>query len=103
MRRGRVTSTRGTNRTPAKGTKLRELVIRLLSPQGITLQEAGGAGASGRFDNLRNYGGWDIRGFLVPCDTGSNHRVVTAYRIVGRHLDNGRYRSLIQGIAREQK
>lgn len=91
--------------TPAKGTKLRRLILLMLRPQGVTMGEAAaelGVGhLSGQLAILTDFGGWDVRRFPVanPSPTSlRSHVLVSAYRIVGRDRWGGGYRSLLGGL-----
>lgn len=99
--------------TPAKGTKIRKLVLMLLRPTGVTHAEVAAAlewahrgSFNAQLELLETLGGWDIRRFSIPNPNhidgsgrgkGSTNRMILAYRIVGRHRWKSGYRSFING------
>jgi len=87
---------------PAKGTKLRQMIILLLRPQGATIAEIAGVTNQsinniwGLIDKLQDFRGWDIRGFPDPSAKGRPGRNNKIYKIVGKTTDSGRYKDLVR-------
>lgn len=91
--------------TPAKGTKTRELILRMLREEGLTSAEALNAGLirhnsslTGIIARLEYECGFDIR-VIGSQRIERRGRNMYVYRIVGRHRWNGPYRSFTETLA----
>lgn len=101
--RGRSAYRRGQLRTPKKGTKLRQVLLHMMSPQGLTTDEAFALGLvttkslTGWIRALEDECGFDVRTFPLQGLTRNGSTLI--YRIVGRNTPQG-YRSFVQGCPR---
>lgn len=90
--------------TPGKGSRCRLLLLRMMRPEGITVNEAKAdkiivrsSDFSAYIDQLHNTGGWDIRSFVEPKPKGQKFNT-NRYRVVGRLRWTEGYRSFISKI-----